>query len=320
MGCHDQGIRKAKDEVRAHVTADRSFPPAVRDAVEALYPTHEEMDAILDTDATRFRNAMVAAGLDPVLKLNGIEMVNALAKSYEEDVEITLAAAEFGQSQDDFLVSLDGATIAEARQIGRRLEQGLVPRDTFETEFIELVENVSDLEPIDLSGLAGSRIDVAKVTRPIADSRTFDLALFSDQSAYKVDDNPVFTVTSAENCFLTLINVDGKGSATVIFPNQFQKDNTLKAKSEFNFPSDDAPFQFRFADPGTETVIAICSLKDKPVDAIQPNYRTAFTDLGDYEEVLTRAIKVEARTTAGSDGKKDPGDIVARAAIKMPVQ
>ncbi len=39
MGCHDQGFRKAKDDIRAHVENDRTFAKEVRDSVTALYPT-----------------------------------------------------------------------------------------------------------------------------------------------------------------------------------------------------------------------------------------------------------------------------------------
>ncbi len=128
----------------------------------------------------------------------------------------------------------------------------------------------------------------------------------------------MFTVTAAHDCFLTLINVDGKGVATVIFPNKFQKDNHLAANTDLQFPSSDAPFQFRFADPGTETVVATCSLTDKPVDNTKVDFAQVFTDLGDYTKHLTRSIKVEAKATPAKT--KTHGDIVARAAIKMKVE
>ena len=119
------------------------------------------------------------------------------------------------------------------------------------------------------AALAAGAVGAATVKRPIGDSRTFDLSLVSDRSDYKIGDQVVFTVTSEQDCFLTLINVDQKGSATVLFPNKFDKDNGIKAGTDLNFPSETAGFQFSFADPGTETVIAVCSLTDKPVDDIK---------------------------------------------------
>ena len=103
----------------------------------------------------------------------------------------------------------------------------------------------------------------------------------------------------------------------MIFPNQFQQDNFLRARRDFNFPEADAPFVFRFADPGTETVIAICSLQDRVVDAITPDFTRGFTDLGNYEQHVarTRAIEVEPRpTTPTREG------VLTRTAIKMEVR
>ncbi|MFX5752023.1 hypothetical protein ABTE32_21630, partial [Acinetobacter baumannii] len=58
MGCHDQGMRKAKDEVRELVLKGRAVPKDVRDAVEGLYPPHDKMDALIEDDAKRFADAM----------------------------------------------------------------------------------------------------------------------------------------------------------------------------------------------------------------------------------------------------------------------
>ena len=44
MGCHDQGLRKARDEVRDIVLGSRTLPRDVRDKVEALHPPHARMD------------------------------------------------------------------------------------------------------------------------------------------------------------------------------------------------------------------------------------------------------------------------------------
>jgi len=316
MGCHDQGIRKAKDEIRDHVLGSRTFPKPVRDAVEALYPTHEVLDEILAADAVRFQNAMVAAGLTPTLKSNGVEMINALAKRYEDDVELSLAAAEFGQEQEAFVASLIGAGDESAVRLSRRLDQGLVPRDTFEPQFIDIVERVSDLVLVDLGSVIATVASpaAAKVNRPVKDRRNFHLSLISDKSTYRVDDLPVFTVSSEEACFLYLINVDSKGTATLIYPNKFRQDNFIRAGVDLQFPSDEEPFQFRLADPGTETVIAVCSLQDKLVDGINVDYSQVFTELGDYEEQIarkTRAIRVE---------KKEADDILTRTAIKLKVE
>jgi hypothetical protein len=88
-------------------------------------------------------------------------------------------------------------------------------------------------------------------------------------------------------------------------------------------------------DPGTETVIALCNPKGKTrsVNSIQHNFDAkAFTDLGEYEKFVTRAIAVEAAEVKKEAAEKK--DVaaktetenvasrsgVSRAAIKLSVK
>ena len=145
FGCHDHGFRKAKDDIREHVVGDLNFPKDVRKAVEALYPPHEVVDKLLAEDTDRFHQAMKRAGLDPSLKLDGVEMINALSNRYEKDVDLRLAAAEFGPEQDAFekaAADLGG----DARNLLGRLQQSVVPRDNFEHQFPALVARLTDAD------------------------------------------------------------------------------------------------------------------------------------------------------------------------------
>ncbi len=329
MGCHADGMRFAKDDVREHVVNDRTFPRGVREAVEALYPTHDEMDALLTADKQRFQNAMLAAGLDPTLTYHDVEMINALANRYENALGLRLGAAEFGQDPDTFVASLGSAATADAIRLNKRLQQGgVVPRDSFENQFVHLVEFVSDHIAIDLTGIGGHAIPVATVHRPVEASRDFDLSLIASDLAYRVGDEVVFTARSDRDCYLQLVNVDSHGRASVIFPNQFQRDNFLPANRDLDVPSVSAPFLFRFADPGTETVIATCSLDNIQVDGVAVDYAQVFTDLGDYEQHVrkTRAIQVEARKppvtspTAVVPPDFNTAGVVARTAIRIEVR
>ncbi len=261
-----------------------------------------------------------------------MESVNFLSKAYEKSVDLRIAAAEFGLATDAFAEGLTNAG-GEDAQLKRRLEQGVLPREILEADFKDLIVKVSDNEPIDI---AGQPADVAKVGgKTKEETHDFDLALTSDRSDYKVNDLPVFSIVSKEDCHLTLIDVDASGEGTVIFPNKFQQDNLLPAGKEAKFPAADAPFQFRLKDPGTETVIAICNATGKDVDGIKHDFKKRqFTDLGNYRQFLTRQIVVEgAEKVAEGQKEKDkekpgqapaPGaagsDILSRTAIKLVVK
>jgi mono/diheme cytochrome c family protein len=337
MGCHDQGIRKAKDEVRQVVLSGKSFNKQTRDAVEALYIPSEKMDAILEADTKKFQDAMFRAGLEPSLKLNGVEMINALAKRYEDDLDLTLAAAEFGFNKKDFEDAADDAD-RKFRPLIRRLQQGSIPRDQFENNYRELATAITDQEAVPgTGGNAPSSGGAAfAVATPVSNEA---LSLTSDKNAYEVGDTPVFTVLAKKTCFLTLVNLDDKGTATVLLPNKFQQDNKVKAGQEIRFPGQKAPFQFRMQDKGFEQVIATCS-ESADVDGIKNDFaRNTLTRVPNFTRTVagavqadakkreTRAIAIEGTKAAGApttpqNAKAVPADRrdVFRAAIKVEVK
>jgi hypothetical protein len=263
-----------------------------------------------------------------------VESINFLSRAYEKSVDLRIAAAEYGLTADALAQGLTKAGGAAGR-IKRRLEQGVLPREILEAEFGDLVGKVSDIRLAALTPTAVAKTEDGSE----ATFGDFDLALTSDKDTYRVNDLPVFSITSSEDCHLTLINVDADGNGTVIFPNKFQQDNLLLANAEARFPGDDAPFQFRLKDPGTETVIAICNATGIGADGIEHDFKTRqFTPLGNYREFLTRQIVVEgaSKIAAGQKGKTgagqaplkadeagqedDDSEILARTAIKLVVR
>jgi hypothetical protein len=283
MGCHDQGLRKARDEVREVVLGSRTLPRDVRDKVEALHPTHARMDTLIETDMTRFADAMARAGLDPALKLNGIEPVNALAKRYEDDVDLALAAAELGIDK-----SRIKSSSADQRfyTLVRRLEQGAVPRDQFELSYRDMAAAMTDQKIVRVASRRGRQ--------PLPHAAPADdLSLTSDADFYRPGDGPVFTIASTRDCYLTLTNVDENGEGTVLLPNRFQQNNLIRAGVPIQFPGANAPFQYRTKDKGVENIVAACTVRPEGNDGIQHNFsREAFTSVPNYTRALGRALEV----------------------------
>ena len=151
MSCADGGLERAKDEVRDLVLSGRTFPREVRDAVEGLYPPQEKMDSLLDDDIKRFTSAMNRAGLDPDLRLNGIEMIGAMSNRYDDDLDLPTVAAELGLTVSDFNESVEEAA-GKFRPLLRRLTQGKIPRDQFERDFRDLADGLTDLELLTIAG------------------------------------------------------------------------------------------------------------------------------------------------------------------------
>jgi hypothetical protein len=317
MGCHVLGMQKANDEIRAYVLAGRgAFSKATRDAVAALYPEVAQMTAIISGDETTFKNAMMKAGITSFVDSSGTEIIYALSNQYEHPLTLQVAAAEFGESVDEFKKSLMESAEGANRLLVNLLLLGKVPRDRFERNFIGLAGQITDDEIVTASG---APIAVAKYV-----STGLNLSLTSDKPAYHANDTATFTVVSSQDCYLTLVDLDEKGGgATVIFPNKFQQDNRILANSQVIIPGAGAPYQFRLKDPGTETVVAACTDKNVPVDGITHDFsRSAFTSVPDYTRSISRSIAIENVRPAGQSSSAPPAKRaeISRTAIKVQVQ
>ena len=277
------------------------------------------MDKIIKDDGKRFTDAMKLAGLNPTLKLGGVEMINALDKYYEDDVDETGAAAELGLTKEQFVKAAADAD-RKFKPLLRRLEQNtVIPRDQFEIEFAEIARNLTD---DNIVKVAGGAVPKAAIAKP---PESADIALTSDKDVYHQGDTPVFTIVSNRDCFLTLTNVDDKGEGRVLLPNKFRQQNFIKAGRAVKFPADDAPFIYRMRDRGFETVIAVCTANDVSVDGIKHDFaKSAFTAVPDYTRGLARSIVIEARKPAAVAARrreeKHGGRQIFRTAIKVEVK
>lgn len=130
------------------------------------------------------------------------------------------------------------------------------------------------------------------------------IALWSDKRAYSAGDTATFFVSASRDCFLTLINVDRSGRATVLFPNELQPDNRIAAAREFQVPGPGAPYRFRFREPGREQIVAVCSQTQRAPEGIAHDFeRLRFTVLGDWQLFLREPpeMKEARRDDAATD-------------------
>jgi Domain of unknown function (DUF4384) len=310
MGCHENdaglhGIRKASDEIRDIALNERAFSKDVREAIKQLYPEHPKLTEVLQQDSKRFTDAMIRAGLNADLKLNGIEMVNALSKRYEDPLDGALAAAELGMTKEQFEKAIQGSS-PKVRTIRRRLVQGTVPREDFENRFKEVAGDIADhLKAVVFKAPDGKAVEIAKAVTAATDT----LSLSSDKTVYSQGEAPVFTIKSDKDCFLTVADVDENNKGGVIFPNRFEQDNAIKAGVELSIPAANALFRFHLDDKGTETVVAVCTVQNFDVDGIKHDFAKAdVTTVNDYNGTVARSISKtrQIRVQAAQQDKAKP--------------
>ena len=129
------------------------------------------------------------------------------------------------------------------------------------------------------------------------------LRVAGNKSTYAKGDALTLRVASTADCHLTLVSVDVRGRATVIFPSELASSNALAANQEMTVPAADAPYLLRVKEPGKERVIALCNLGTGAADGIRHDFeRQRFTDLGEYRAFLAKAIAAEA-------GERDRGAV-----------
>lgn len=273
FGCHEAGLVKAGDEMRAHVDGDKWLGDRdVREAARRRYPTAAEVQKMFDDDGYAFRRAMLQAGVDPDLKIHGLELVTALARQYDLDVGIERAGAEFGVAPQAFaerLKSFDGAE--EAQVLALRLRQAPLSRADVERLYLALRTGGQPA--------GGSAIPVA--------ARGLQLALWSETPNYRAGQLFAVYAAPSADCHLTVVSVDPQGRATVLYPNDFDQDNLVRGGRVQRIPARNGAYQLRLKDKGIETLVAICDTRAKAPDGIAHDFeRQRFTVLGNWRNFL----------------------------------
>ena len=324
MGCHDQGMRNAADDVLEHVAKNKIFPSEVREIVKSLYPEKPELDKLIKQDGERFTSAMKRAGLNPGLKLNGDEMINALSNRYERDIDLKSAASEFGVTPEELGDNLNRSSDVGS-SIAAQLVQGTVQRDIFEAEYGNLVESIIDASFIKPTNHDYSYASVkkAEVIEKYVD--TFKLELYGNTPTAKMGSPTSFTVKTTKDCYLTLVDIDEAKTGKVLYPNKFEQDNFIKAGQEYVIPAQNATYEYTYETVGTETVIALCDITGHSLPKITHDFNAeAYTSLGRSIAVGQKLDVVKSSKKPGK--KKNVDDIplaatsdVARTAIKIEV-
>jgi hypothetical protein len=232
--------------------------------------------------------------------LNEGRELAALARLYERPADLERAAAELLLSPAELAAQLEAVT-GELQPPAMRLRLGLLPRPQLERL---------------LAGLrSGGVPDRADKQDQSSDPPGFELSLWTDKARYKPDEIAVFHAEASADCHLTLINVDPAGKATVLFPNELEPDNLLRAGTSVSVPGPAANYRFRFREVGEETIVGICSASPQPPHGIAHDFTLQrFTILGDWRAFLREA------TSAAPARKADslPGRRGAVAAARAP--
>lgn len=136
MGCHSSGMINKEDDLRWEIDqgfGEGDFNQDELDAIRALYPPREEMNALLKLDGDRFNLAVSNAGV-PVG--GDREPILDVFLAFDEDVEIRRAAAELWTTETTLRQKL-GELSPDLDDLGK--ETTGVRRDVFTEAFPDAI-------------------------------------------------------------------------------------------------------------------------------------------------------------------------------------
>lgn len=277
--CHQPALLPFQDNLGGMVSAEaRGSGLEINSLV-----SQAELDALVANDANVQTIIHRVVGIEPDLTIDGFEPIHALVLNYERALDIRRVAREMGRSVQQISQSLEKLD-GDFAPAARRLRQGVITRAEFDWLAPELVED----------------LDRGRIVRAVDDD-VLRLSLWSDKASYQVGDTAYFFASSTQDCHLTMISVDTNGLATVLFPNDFNPDNILRARQRLRVPGPADEFRFRLQTAGEEMIVGICMAGERksPPGLSHDFERQRFTSLGDWEEFLRSELAADRKERAG---------------------
>ena len=133
MGCHTKGMRTFEDQIRG-VVEKNPDPPFSKDRVLQLYVEQPTMDALVEEDTDRYRQALKTAGG----VFGEIDPIQQLVSKFEGLLDADHAAAEVGLETNDFLKKINEDR--RLRDLGLlAIESSGINRKAWESYFSEVI-------------------------------------------------------------------------------------------------------------------------------------------------------------------------------------
>ena len=133
IGCHTEGMKTFEDQVRG-VVEQNPNPPFNKDRALRLYVEKSVMDARVEEDTQRYREALEAAGGI----FGGIEPIQRFHEAFHAPLDIAHAAAAVGLETRPFLARVRQNT--SLQNLGPLvLENGTIKRDTWTSKFSDIM-------------------------------------------------------------------------------------------------------------------------------------------------------------------------------------
>ena len=145
--------------------------------------------------------------------------------------------------------------------------------------------------------------DLTVTQRPIVELQpeapAFEItaSLSQPDGEYHFGDVLTINVVSSRDAYVTVLNVGTSGKVHIVFPNEFQKDNKVKAGETVVIPETGASFDLKIGPPaGVEVIKVIATLEpDTIIDPEEVVSKSVFPELKKQAPAVVRDISVALR-------------------------
>ena len=134
IGCHTEGMKTFEDQVRASIQ-QKANPPFDKARALRLYVEKTTMDALVNEDTHRYRQALEKTGG----VFGGIEPIQRFHEVFQGPVDTAHAAAALGLQPQVLVRKIRGNTRLQNFLGSLLLENGTVKRDAWTAQFSEVI-------------------------------------------------------------------------------------------------------------------------------------------------------------------------------------
>ena len=286
ISCHDRGMKQKPDEVRESALANYAFNAEQREQIANLFPGRTPVSKAIRRDERAFFKTLEAAGIDPEVRIGGLEPVRALFV-YHEDGKIDLkqAANELGLP----IAALEARGVFAGIEMGgmiNRLRTSHIARDEWQSIYATLLKRVTDYTS------SNETVRQSKISNPLG------LKLSTQSTKMRVNDLLEFEVATEKNCDLAVWYVAADKSLLSL-PQSLLGAPVLKAGEVRKVPSMHSNQKLRFKTPGkNESLVAHCrvhGIKGYELDENQISQLTRGLSIELQAQEATAVLKFDIR-------------------------
>ncbi|MEO1695379.1 MAG: DUF4384 domain-containing protein, partial [Pseudomonadota bacterium] len=278
--CHAKGAVTA---VRALTRALQKIGQKLGQKLEQEDNADDRTDASLadviersNGPAARLRQRLaastIARAIDVPDDISGLDPVAYLAARYTLPLDLLRAAGAYGVRPETLTGILSEQIATTGSFAARRLSLSLLDRASFDRLLDRSIGAAADPAP--------------QPARP----HPHGLVVWPNRETLRVGDPIAFSAMADHDCYLTLISIDARGDATMLYPNGLTPVRRLAAGEVFQVPAPDARYALRAKSVGQERILAFCGADRRPIlSGALDLERQLFPSLGPWEDALIAA-------------------------------